>query len=242
MSTDRITAQMFQLVMCQATVFTPDEEVSAPKLLKSLLPKWMERFDADPVILPHEEGMPREIPRLILRSRMDAWRCEIASARINLFWQRPKVDVSTPTVGNFYEGAVKLLNEYCGLLECRVGRLAAVLRRIAPNQLPGLFLAKHFCKESWLEKPFNRPENFELHAHKRFLLAGKYDVNSWVRNKTGTLSSEKEKQPIVLVEQDLNTLPEHAHERSFSETEINDFFSAAVPEFDIILKTYYPEE
>jgi len=242
MPTDRVTAKDFQLAGCQAALYTPDEEVSAPKLVKTLLPKWMERFDADPVILPHEEGMPREIPRLILRSRTNAWRCEIASARINLSWQRPKVDMATPTISSFYEGAVRLLSEYCHLLECRVGRLAAVLRRYAPSQFPGLYLASHFCKEPWLEKPFNRPENFELHAHKRFLLAERFEVNSWVRNKTGTLSSEKEKRLIVLVEQDLNTLSEHAGERSFSEAEIDDFFSAAVPEFDIILRTYYPEE
>jgi hypothetical protein len=241
MPTDKLNSKDFQLAMCQAVLFTPDEEVSAPKLIKTLLPKWMERFDADPVILPHEEGMPREIPRLILRSRTDAWRCEISSARINLLWQRPKVDVAIPTISSFYEGAVRFLSEYYELLECRVGRLAAVLRRYAPYQFPGLYLANHFCKESWLDKPFNRPENFELHTHKRFVLAEKFEVNSWVRNKTGTLSSEKEKEPIVLVEQDLNTPSEHAQERSFTGAEINDFFSAVVPEFDIILRMYYPE-
>jgi hypothetical protein len=242
MRTNRLTAKDFDLAMCQAVLFTPDEEVSAPKLVKTLLPKWMERFDADPVILPHQEGMPREIPRLILRSRTDAWRCEIASARINIVWQRPKVDMATPSINSFYEAAVRLLSDYYRLLECRVGRLAAVLRRYAPNQFPGVYLAEHFCKEKWLDKPFNRPENFELHAHKRFLLGEKFEVNSWVRNKTGNLSSEKDKQPIVLVEQDLNTPSEPVQDTSFTEAEINEFFPSVVPEFDAILRLYYPEE
>lgn len=183
-----LTFEDFRLASYQATLFTPDEEVSSVKLIKGLLPRWTERFDAEPTIVPAMEGIPREVPRLILQSKSEDWRCEIASARINLFWRKPKADAPEPTLAQFFAEATRLLNEYREFLGARVGRIAAVLKRYAQHPSPGLFLAKHFCRESWLTRPLNRPEHFELHAHKRFSLAGRFDVNSWVRSKTGKLS------------------------------------------------------
>lgn len=238
---EEITAKDFELASCQATLFTPDEEVSSARLTKTLVPRWIERFDADPVVLPSQEAMPREIPRVILHSRSGTWRCEIASARINLFWRGSAVEVSVPTLTGFYKRAIELLNEYSNFLDCRIGRLAAVINRFAKHDSPGLFLANHFCKRNWLRKALNRPENYELHAHKRFLLAETFEVNSWVRSKTGTFSSTSGHEKIVLVEQDLNTLAEQVPEASFTQEEIEDFFESVVSEFDVILRLYYPE-
>lgn len=238
-----LSAVDFSLALCQASLFTPDEEFSTAKITKSLLPKWLERFDADPMLLPYEQGMPLELPRIILKSKTDAWHCDMASVRINLVWRRPKsTAVATPALESFYGEAVTFLTDYVRLLECRVGRIAAVIHRYALHERPGQLLASHFCKDRWLIKPLNRPEQFELHAHKRFWLPGQqFEVNSWVRNKTGWLSQADQRSPIVLVEQDLNTLPEEADKRSYGEQDIQRFFAAAAPEFESILKIYYPE-
>jgi len=229
----------FEISSCQATLFTPEEEVSSAKVVKSLLPQWMERFDADPVILPSEGGMPREIPKLMLRSKSGSWRCDISSARINLFWQQSDIDGPVPTIENFYKEAARLLNEYSGLLECRVGRLAAVLKRYAKHQSPGVFLAERFCKKPWLKGPLAQLESFELHVHKRYSLAVKFSVNSWIRSKTGTISYKSKHDSIILVEQDLNTMLENATEASFSQQESDEFFSAVIAEFDETLELYY---
>jgi hypothetical protein len=239
---DELSAKNFSLALCQASLFTPDEEISTAKITKSLLPKWLERFDADPMLLPYEHGMPRELPRIILKSKTDAWRCDIASLRINLIWQQPRIAVPAPTLEGFYFEAVKFLTEYASLLECRVGRIAAIIHRYACHDNPGRLLASHFCRDRWLDKPLNRPENFELHSHKKFSLRGQFEVNSWIRNKTGSLSQREERSPIVLVEQDLNTLSEEADKRSFGEQEIRNFFAFAAAEFETILKIYYPKE
>lgn len=236
-----ITVDNFRLASCQATLFTPDEEISTPKLVGGLLPRWLPTFDADPVLLPPAEGLPREVPRIILNSTSGSWRCEIAPARLNLFWRGTK-SVSpavTPTLTEFFRDATTLLNEYADFLKTRVGRLAAVLSRYASHPSPGLFLAGHFCQERWMTTPFNRPENFELHAHKRFSM-GEFHVNSWVRNKTGHASIESDVQPIVLVEQDINTLQEEADTRSFDGGDVVRFFSGVSSEFDVILRLYYP--
>ena len=103
-----------------------------------------------------------------------------------------------------------------------------------------MLLAKHFCKDRWYKAPLNRPENFELHAHKRFTLASDFAVNSWARSKTGKLSGDGEEKTVVLFEQDLNTLAEEAPKRDFGEVEIKKFFGAAATELDSILDLYYP--
>jgi hypothetical protein len=105
---------------------------------------------------------------------------------------------------------------------------------------PGLFLARHFCKDRWDKAPLNRPENFELHAHKKFTLASGFEVNSWARSKTGKLSGDGDEKLIVLFEQDLNTLAEEASTRNFCEAEIKKFFGAVATELDSILGLYYP--
>lgn len=236
-----LTAGDFVVGTCQATMFTPDAEVSTARVMARLLPQWLDRFDAEPAVLPLPEGIPREIPRITLNSRSKRWRCEIASGRISLVWQR-----SSPAEGDIgpaqvFRETTPLLLEYFDFLGERVGRLAAVLSRFAPCDTPGRQLAVHFCQERWLQAPLNRPENFELHAHKVFQMAGRYKVNSWVRNKTGNVTEGKQSaRAVVLVEQDVNTLAEEAATRAVTRGEISDFFEVVGPAFDEALQLYYP--
>jgi hypothetical protein len=239
---DTLTFEDFHLFSCQAVLFTPDEEVSSAKLLKGLLPqtRWAERFDADPVALPSPAavvsvgpgiGTPREIPKIILQSKEPGiWRCQIASERINFYWQKQRSETPETTLVEFFSEASSFLCEYREFLRARVGRLAAILMRYAPHSSPGLFLAQHFCKDQLLEKPFDRPIDFELHAHKRYTLTGKFSINSWVRNKTGQLLASGERTSVLFVEQDLNTLSEETQKRDFTNEEIQDFFSTAATE------------
>jgi hypothetical protein len=232
-----MTANDFVTLQRQVVLFTPDEEVSSAKLLRGLVPNWADRFGGEPIVLPGAEGAPRQMPRLILQSADGVWRSEISSERINLFWRRVTQEEQAPAPTE----AVALLQEYREFLGARIGRLAVVLTRAAPHESPATLLAGHFCKAKWLEAPFNRPENFELHSHKRFQLPKtSLTVNSWVRSKTGTVSSKENPQPVVLVEQDINTLAEEADQRDFNADEIDLFFTAANDEFDVILRLYYP--
>lgn len=239
-----LAAKDFALASCQATLFTPDEEVSPAKLMRNLLPRWIERFDSNPTILPFPAGMPvpRDIARVILESASSEWRCEIASARINLFWRKNRKESQAPTPAEFYDVAAGLLNEYCNFLQARVGRLAAVMKRYAPQDSPGLLLAKHFCQERWLSVALSDVESFELHSHKRFSLRERFRVNLWIRSKSGTISYENESFSIVLIEQDLNTLSEEEASHAFTTDDISAFFGAASPELDQLLSLYYPQE
>jgi hypothetical protein len=238
----KLSAKDFAVAQVQATIFTPDEEVSAAKLAKGLLPKWAQRFDGEPFVLPSPlGGIPRELPKVVLHNKAGDWRCEIASERASVFWRALGSGETGVSLASFYKEAVRLLREYKEFLSARVGRMAAVTTRFADHPNPGLFLTHHFCQERWFKAPLNRPENLELHAHKKFLLGGRYTVNSWVRNKTGVLTLGEKQVSIVFVEQDINTLAEEATARDFTHEDVAGFFAAAAGEFDVILGLYYPD-
>jgi hypothetical protein len=234
-----LTSNAFKPSVCQATIFTPDEELSVAKMMSTFYPKWSAFFTADPEVRPFIPGFPSEVPRVVLQDKSGSWRLEIAAARANFFWGRTGEGQEPIELRQFYDEVTRVLLDYQNVIGCRVGRLAAVLTRIARHDNPGIFLAEHFCKESMRKAPLNRPENFELHAHKRFVLGNIFNVNSWVRNKTGYIPAEKETIPIVLVEQDINTLAEDARDRTLTPEEIALFFNLVIPEFDTILKLYF---
>jgi hypothetical protein len=233
------SAADFTIASCQATLFTPEAELAPSRFIARLLPTWVVRFDAEPVVIPLPDGVPREVPKVILESRDQFWRCEIASARINLFWRRQKNSAGAISLSQFHREAVPLLHEYQSFIDSRVQRLAAVVNRFVSQDEPAKFLARHFCQDRWLAAPFNRPESFELHSHKRFAVSEDLSVNSWVRNKTGRLTDNN--SPIVVVEQDFNTIAEET-ERNFTPGEIVGFFEKATTEFDSILALYFPLE
>ena len=213
---EQLTASSFELASCQATVFTPDGDLAV------------------------QEGAPLEIPRIILESTSQEWRCELSPARVNVYWRRAKSTGAGVALGDFFEEAARILLRYAALLSPRIARLAALATRFSVHEKPGLFLARHFCQDRWDKAPLNRPENFELHAHKRFTLTSGFTVNSWARSKTGKLSGDGDEKLIVLFEQDLNTLREEESKKEFGEVEIKKFFLASATELDSILGLYFP--
>lgn len=239
---DVLSSTDFEVSTCQATIYTPDEDISSAKVMKKLYPKWADIFDNDPEVIPPLPAFPAEIPRVKLRNKSNTMSFEFATARANFFWRKTKKDQPVIQLDSFYQEAIRLFSECHQLLGCRVGRLAAVISRFAKKENPGVFLARHFCKEKWNEIPLNRPQNFELHAYKQFPLNDKLMVNSWVRSKTGSFETKDEKNPIILVEQDINTLAEEVNNSDFQPEEIEGFFQKVIPEFDLILSLYYPGE
>jgi hypothetical protein len=237
----QLTASSFELASCQASVFTPDGGFSAAKIVKLFYPQQESLFDANPMVLPVPEDAPFEIPRVILESASHEWKCQLSPARADVIWTRTKSTQTKLQLGEFFQKAGDILIQYTSVLGTRVARAAGLATRFAEQEEPGKFLAHHFCQMRWEEKPLNRPENLELHAHKKFLLAGEFQVNSWVRNKTGVLAGEAAQKSIVLFEQDINTLAEEAADRSFESAVITRFLAAVAEEAEVILRLYYPD-
>jgi hypothetical protein len=76
-----------------------------------------------------------------------------------------------------------------------------------------------------------------MHNLKRYKSPAGYEINSWVRCRTGMLGD----QDAVVVEQDINTLQEQAAERAIEPREIVPFVAMAMDESRSILRLYFPE-
>lgn len=236
-----ITRANFELARCQATAYTPDYELSARGFLRELYADWADLFDDEPQTIPPLPALPREVPRVTLQSRSREWKCEIASGRINLHWQQREETTDRIGLETFFSRATTLLLRYRGFINDRIGRLSAVVTRFAEQERPGLFLARHFCQERWDTAPLNRPESFELSAHKVFHMGNSFKVNSWARNKTGRITVKGVSKPLVVFEQDINSLDSESKTREFTVDEIKNFYELATTELDFILGLYYPE-
>lgn len=237
---DVIDVRSFLPTVYQATIFTPDMDFATAKVMSKFYPRCADTFDGDPEGVPNMPAFPPEVPRLILKNQEDTIKLEVAAARVNYFERLKKHDDPTINIERFYENAAGILSLFKDILDCRIGRLAAVRTLYAKQDDPGMFLARHFCKDTWDEAPLNRPENFELHAHKVYQLPEKFTVNSWVRSKTGNLREGDTETRIVLIEQDLNTLTEEMKDNSFNPDDLSTFFKQVISEFDKIINLYYP--
>jgi len=186
------------------------------------------------------EDAPPDIPRLIMSSQDKKFKLELSPARMNLlrYVRSLEDEINVSTLVGF---AKEISETYLQITKAIVGRMAILLARYVEEPNPGKALSKHFCKKEWThEQPFNRPENFEIHAHKRFNLSD-FRVNSWVRCKTGKLSMpNSDQQNIILVEQDINTLHEDMGKKEYKIKDIVNFWKVSMKELDKILDFYYP--
>ncbi|MGD0626600.1 MAG: hypothetical protein ABSB32_18040 [Thermodesulfobacteriota bacterium] len=226
----------FEISFCQASIFTPDLTSSVRKLLTEFYSSVADTFDDEPsIFVPGPPNMPNEVPRIVFRNISKAWRFEIAPARVNLIWEKSDPEIHI-LKDDFFNRAVELFGIFSNLFAPKIGRVAALLHRFAKHPTPGLYLARHFCKPEHIQGALNRAENFELNAHKRYTLDDKYHVNSWARNKSGSTKSE----PVIIFEQDLNTLSEEIESQKFDMNDLKNFFGSVLVEFDKILNLYYP--
>lgn len=232
------TSADFKVASCQATIFTPDLNFSLAQVMKAFYPA-VGFLDAEPVVMSAPPEIPGEIPRVILATKTGEWRCEVASARLNFFLVL--VDEGKKfSWEDFLTRTLSVLDCYDDAVKTRVARLASVLTRYVQHASAGRLLVDRFCRAEFVEGAFKDVGDFELHAHRRSLLGEKFRVNSWIRNKVGTMTSPNRTDPILLIEQDINTLPEDLGTASFKREEWSSFFRAAEKQFDETLDSLYP--
>lgn len=83
-----LTVRDFHLGVVQAVLFTDPDGFSVAAVMRSFFPS-AAIFDGDPQTIADDGlGLPPEVPRVVLRERSGRWRCQIAPARMDLFWNR----------------------------------------------------------------------------------------------------------------------------------------------------------
>jgi hypothetical protein len=224
-----LAAQDLGLAVCQASVYTPDGEFEAARLLRGLAPACLERFDTEPQVVSHPAS-PH--PRILLHSTTGMWRCEIAADRTDFYWIRPEARAPAPMVDEFYQVAAGVLAHYAEVSGSRIGRLAAVVKRLAEHTAPALLAVDHFTRPELAGTALEGTESFELYAHKRHVL-GRFVVNAAMRCRAAG-------DGTVDIEQDLNTLAEQAASRRFTLEEIAEFFRLTAREHEHVLALYFP--
>jgi hypothetical protein len=225
----------------QNTLFTPGFSFITHKILVELLQIRPGMFDGDPVVLPLQSDAPLEIPRIILQDKTGSLKLEVAPLRIN--FHRIKInEADNVNINDFLILASDILKDYLVKTGAKCGRIATVLKRYSLKDDPSREIAAHFCKESFLAMPFDKPSSFELHARKRYNFAESFEVNSWVRIKSGNLQyPSAPSMPIVIVEQDINTIAEVMEDKQYTREEMVSFFLQILTEFNNILQLYFPE-
>ena len=240
-----ITHRDFQFTSYQAVAFYVGLQFATSKLLRPMLQALDNVLDGDPISLPVPPEAPPEIPRVVLTNKDGSLRFDLSLARADMRWQRP--DQGEMPLEGFTELAQRAFESFHQAIQARPGRLALVVHRCKLEEQPGLALARHFCRPELLSNepgrkgPLNRPEAFELHAFKRYE-QGRFVLNSWVRSKSGTLTAPRGMQPIVLVEQDLNTPQENLAETQFTDGDVRDFHALCRGDLETILRVYFPAE
>jgi len=225
----------------QASLFVSTLVFSSSKFLRTILDLCSDKFDGNPVVLPIPEDAPREIPRIILERKDKSLKLEISPVRFNLFRYKTK-DEHKVLINEFLKTDVELLNNINKKIGSDCVRLAVVLERYCPRKEPAKDIATHFCKKNYIKAPFDRPSSFELHSFKKYELIKSFDVNSWVRIKSGRVQFEKGvSRPIIIAHQDINTSPEPMDKRVYKDADISKFFNNVANELDEILKLYFPE-
>ncbi len=223
----------------QATVFTPSFIFSTSEILKKLIELTPDMLDGDPTVLPLPEDAPHEIPRITLESKEKTYRLEVAPARISFFQNKIKEEDKVEPQ-EFVQRAGEVLINLLNSIGVNCGRIAAVINRFSYQDNPGKEIALHFCKDNFIEAPFDRPSEFELHSLRKYDFLQSVKVNSWVRIRSGGIKSEDGLfRPVVFAHQDINTLAEET--KTYNSEEILSFYKGVCSEFDKILKSYFPK-
>ncbi len=239
-----ITHGQFHLIRLRAAIFFSSHvAIPSMKVLKDFAVNHEDKFDGSPFILPDQmsQTVPPEIPRITLNNVIGKWMFQVASSRADVFrTQASEIDVlSAPML---YGECAPLLDSFVTTFNLDISRLAAVFERYCLHDTPGAAISNFFCKHDLTsqEGPLNRPEGFELHAHKVYEVSSGLRVNSWVKCRSGMVAGEIN-GPAILIEQDINTLPPEG-ERVYLQEERSNFFRMVSEEMDKIMELYFPDK
>jgi hypothetical protein len=236
-----ISASEFATVSVQASLFTqPNEAFSVQSLLVRIEKNSPGRYDGSVMSLPipPDIRVPVELVRASIESKDGRWRIELGPARINSFWHETSADGHVPE--DVVAQCTRFLESYSRDPEVKVTRLALVITHACEKPNPSQLLIDAFCSEQARVGPLRNSASFELHNHKVYSLGGKpsFNVNSWVRCRTGVLGEDR--RSALVVEQDINTVV-NSEPVDYKPTQVSKFYRSAAMELQSILRLYFPE-
>jgi len=233
-----VQAGDFALDRVLASAFAGSGEFRPTAALRELLQRWGDVYDGEVVSLPLAPDVPPDVVSVLLPNQDGSLRIELSRARANAVWLRN--DGAEDSIETIFSQFAQRLATIAETQKVNVGRLGAVVTRGCSLGDPGRAIATQFCRDVWLHGPLNRPEGFELHAHKTFDLLEQLRVNSWVRIRTAKSTPALDHHDSVILEQDINTLTQEIANRRLSREDSIRFFQSAAHQSEVILNLYFP--
>lgn len=227
-----------------AGFFASVTDIPVVDVLTGFLSAHKQVFDGTPSFTPEpdkpSQSLPPEIPRITLNSSISGkWVFQIAKSRADVVRT-----ISGPedflSVSILHEECAPILESFVHMFNIEMVRMGSISEWLSMQEKPGQNLARFFCRDAWIGPggELNDPENFELHAHKVFNMAGRFQANCWLRFKTGHASGIIE-GPSIIFEHDINTVAQAG--RVFSAQECREFYQAASKEFERTIPEFCSE-
>ncbi len=235
-----LNARSFQIISCQANIYTPELQFRTNRVLAYLLEKHSDRLNADPISLPIPADAPAEFPRIVLQSADKGLALQAGPASLVLTQQADTIQPDA--LKGFLEFALSVFAGYLEAMPCQARRVACVVNRFAPDENGAKNLAAHFCKDELLADPLDRPSDFEVHAAKQFKFGGWLAISSWFRCKSVSVKfGEAPLVPGVMIMQDFNSaVVEHEDAKPLSTEQVCRFFQNAPEELQLVVNRYFP--
>lgn len=240
----------FRVTRCQCSIFAPGLATNRTKALAFLLSEYGDQFDGDPITLPNFPSQVDDVtlaafedmPSFLLKSGDGKLLLQAARNRLDIILESDPI----PDLTAHLTWVSSLVSAYLKKNKTDASRVACVLNKLIDSGNPSRVLADHFCKDQWLNDALKRPQDFQLHAMKRFLLPNLFEINSWIRCKAAALSRERQVRidelNAILVEQDFNTLVENSSGTRLAKDQIRKFFLAVPGEMNKVMELYFPSE
>jgi len=195
-----------QLVLFSSGIVIEDKLKTANTLNEAL----SGIFDGDPLIFPLPNDVPPEIPRILLKSKDEKHKLQIAPQRIDFIFQYKKEEEATPfPIPSLFEKFVKIFQYFKETVHTQFMRTAMVANwTIELEKFPGAecLLSKYIQKETPLKSPYA----LELHCLTKETIAD-LKVNKWVRIKSAPKKIGPEQDKFIGFVIDINTFPEEIY-------------------------------
>ncbi len=234
----------FTLIKYLASVFTPDLNNFSSLKVANEITRLMDKYvGEEPTILPTQQDLPPDVPRIIFNQPGNRWSLNISMSRTNLFYQQNPFETN-PNISEkeFCTVASGFFSEIGNVINSRIQRTAFVSERLSVQDDAIDFVQNRFCNAAQLKKSkaFSGSKSFEIHSLKTYPWEG-FDLNSWVRIKAQNIkTAEGEAKKAIVVINDLNTLSmDEAPEQNFSSDDVRRFFRSISDELLEILTLYF---
>lgn len=189
-------------------------------------------FDGETAILPLPPDAPPEIPRIILKSEDEIYTCNIAQNRVDFFFnEKEAVLKSLEDIIDVYLDHEKKINSYFKEQQnISINRIGFIVKLVAGlDKNANKYLRDAFIRNGLLEDPYE----LSFRYLKRDKI-DKLDVNVLINLSVLKLKDDFENDRNLLLQIDINTIPERVEEYNLSIDDKNKFIEEALKRIKLV--------